>query len=145
MIDMRIKSLFFDRPAVVRSVDAARRRSLSRAGAFIRTRARTSMRKRKGTSRPGQPPYAHEGSLRRLVLFGYDRGSDSVVVGPVGFRRSTAPNVLEFGGRTTIVRRRRGKRESRAVTIKARPYMGPALEKEAANLPKVWKNSVRGG
>jgi len=67
------------------------------------------------------------------------------VVGPVGFRRSSAPNVLEFGGRTTIVRRRRGKRESRAVTIKARPYMGPALEKEAPNLPKVWKNSVRGG
>jgi len=146
---MRVKNLFFDRPAVQRAIDPARRRALSKAGAFVRQRAKTSMRKRRGTSRPGQPPFAHEGSLRRMVLFGYDPRTESVVVGPVGFRRNGssggAPSVLEFGGRATVVRRRGGKRTKQAVRIAARPYMRPALEKEASNLPKVWRNSVRGG
>jgi len=145
VIDMRVKHLFFDRPAVRRAIDPARRRALSKAGAFIRQRAKTSMRQRRGTSRSGQPPFAHEGSLRRMVLFGYDPRTESVVVGPVGFRRGNAPSVLEFGGRATVVRRRGGKRTKHAVRIAARPYMRPALEKEAPNLPKVWRNSVRGG
>jgi len=141
---MRVKNLFFDRPTVRRAVDPAKRRALSRGGAFVRQRAKTSMRRRRGTSRPGRPPYAHEGSLRRLIFFGYDRRTESVVVGPVGFRRGDVPNVLEFGGRTTVVRRRRGKRSRRRVCVAARPYMRPALEKEAAKLPKVWRNSVKG-
>jgi len=145
VIDMRVKNLFFDRPAVRRAVDPAKRRALSRGGVFVRQRAKTSMRRRGGTSRPGRPPYAHEGSLRRLIVFGYDRRTESVVVGPLGFRRGDVPNVLEFGGRTTVVRRRRGKRTRRSVRVAPRPYMQPALEKEAAKLPSVWRNSVRGG
>ena len=145
MIDMRIKAMFFDRPKVTRAVDHAKRRVLSKAGAFIRQRARTSIRKRKRTSRTGEPPTSHTGLLRRFILFGYDRQRDSVVVGPVGFRRSTAPRVLEVGGRTVMESRRSGKRRTRTVRIAARPYMAPALEKERSNLPKVWRNSVRGG
>ncbi len=144
MIDLRIKQMFFDRPKVKRAVDAARRRVLSKAGAFIRQTARTSIRKRKGTSKPGQPPHSHVGLLRRFILFGYDRQSDSVVVGPVGFRASTAPRVLERGGTTTVTRRRRGKRTERRVRIAARPYMNPALEKELPKLPDLWRNSVKG-
>ena len=145
MIDMRITAMFFDQPKVTRAVDRAKRRVLSKAGAFIRTRARTSIRKRKRTSRPGDPPSSHAGHLRRMILFGYDRQRESVVVGPVGFRRSTAPNVLEVGGRTVVTRRRRGKTQKRTVRIAARPYMAPALEKERSNLPKVWRNSIRPG
>jgi phage gpG-like protein len=142
---MRIKSMFFDRAKIVRAVSRAKRQVLSKAGAFIRQRARTSIRRRKGTSRPGEPPLSHTGLLRRFILFGYDRRSESVVVGPVGFRRSTAPNVLEFGGRTSIESRRRQRRKrSRVVRIAARPYMKPALEKERSNLPPLWRNSVRG-
>ena len=149
LIEMRVKHLFFDRPKVKRAVDRAQRRALSKAGAFIRQRARTSMRKRRGSAPPGQPPHAHEGSLRRLLLFGYDRASDSVVVGPVGFRRGGAPSTLEFGGRATVTRRRTmrdGKRviKSKRARIEARPYMGPALKKELPNIPKAWANSVRG-
>ena len=71
----------------------------------------------------------------------YDRRSDSVVVGPVGFRRSRAPNVLEFGGRTAVESRRRGgRRQKRTLRIAARPYMRPALEKERSQLPAVWRN-----
>jgi len=144
MIDMRITSLFFDRPKVRRAIDHARRRSLSKAGAFIRQRARTSIRKRKRVSRPGQTPTSHTGLLRRFIFFGYDRRTESVVVGPVGFRRSRVPSVLEVGGRTVMQSRRRGRgQKKRTVRIAARPYMRPALEKERSNLPTVWRNSVR--
>lgn len=142
---MKIKSLFFDRPKVQRAVDRAKRQVLSRAGAFIRTTARHSIRKRKGSAPPGTPPHSHEGSLRRLILFGYDRRSDSVVVGPVGFKKSVAPRALEHGGATVVVSRRRGRLQSRKVKIAARPYMAPALERERPNLPVMWRNSVRRG
>jgi len=151
LINMKVTTLFFDRPKVRRAVDRAKRRALSRAGAFIRQRARTSIRKRKGASQPGQPPRSHEGSLRRLILFGFDRASDSVVVGPVRLNKpGEAPSTLEFGGRATVARRRTrkdGKRvtQSKRVRIAARPYMGPALRKELPNIPKAWANSVRGG
>jgi hypothetical protein len=145
MIDLRIKKLFFDRPKVRRAVDRAKRQVLSRAGAFIRTTAKHSIRKRKGTSPPGKPPHSHVGLLRNLIFFGYDERTDSVVVGPVGFKRSSAPNVLEFGGTTTVVRRRRGKLVKRRARVAKRPYMAPALEKERPKLPKLWANSVRGG
>lgn len=145
MITWKIKDMFFDRATVVRAVDAAKRRVLSKAGAFIRTTAKTSIRKRKGSAPAGTPPYSHEGSLRRLIYFGYDRSSDSVVVGPVGFKNSPAPQALEYGGKTVAVRRRRGKKTSRTVEIAARPFMWPAFEKERPQLPLLWRNSVRRG
>jgi len=145
MSTMRIKDLFFDKKAVLRAVDKAKRAVLSKAGAFIRTTAKHSIRTKRGSAPPGKPPHSHEGSLRRLIYFGYDRASDSVVVGPVGFKRSTAPNVLEFGGKTEVKRRRRGKVVKTRAIIQERPYMGPALEKERPNLPKRWAGSVRGG
>ena len=145
MITMRIKTLFFDRAKVQRAVGKARRAVLSRAGAFIRQTAKTSIRKRKKSSPPGKPPSSHMGLLRKFIFFGYDERSDSVVIGPVGFRKSNAPEVLEQGGVATVTRFRRGKVERRRVRIAARPFMGPALKKETPKLPKLWRNSVRGG
>jgi len=145
VITMRIKDMFFDRHVVMRAMDSAKRKVLSQAGAFIRTAARTSIRKRKGTAPPGKPPHSHEGSLRKLILFGYDRASDSVVVGPVGFAKSTAPKALEYGGETVVHQRRRGRLVSRKVRIAARPFMAPAREKERPKLPLLWRNSIRKG
>lgn len=148
MINMRIKDMFFDRHVVIAAVDNAKRKVLSKAGAFIRTAAKTSIRKRKGSAPPGAPPHSHEGSLRRLILFGYDKPNDSVVVGPVGFKKSDAPSVLEYGGDTIVLRRvggRGGKLTSQKVKIAPRPYMAPALEKQRPKLPLLWRNSVRKG
>jgi len=145
MITMRIKDMFFDRATVIRAVDGAKRKVLSKAGAFIRTAARTSIRKRKKSAPPGKPPHSHEGSLRRLILFGYDQAADSVVVGPVGFKKSVAPNVLEYGGETVVLSRRGGRLTSRKVNIAARPFMAPALERERPKLPLLWRNSIRKG
>ncbi len=66
MIEMQMKALFFDSPRVLRAMDAATRREMSWVGAFIRQRARTSTRKRKGIFRPGGPPHSRAGHLRRL-------------------------------------------------------------------------------
>lgn len=145
MIDFRIKDLFFDKATVKRAVNSAKRRVLSKGGAFIRTTAKHSIRTRKGQAPPGGPPHSHEGSLRRLIFFGYDRASDSVVVGPVGFRSSTAPNVLEFGGTTKVKTRRHGRLVTQRARVETRPYMGPAFEKERPKLPRMWAGSVRGG
>lgn len=146
MIDMRIKSLFFDRKVVIDAVDKAKRAVLSRAGAFIRTIARTSIRKRKGSAPPGKPPHSHVGLLRNFILFGYDPASDSVVIGPAKLNKPTeAPRVLEHGGTTTASRFERGRIRKRRIFVKPRPYMGPALQKEQSKLPKRWAGSVRGG
>ena len=137
-----MKMLFFDAPRVQRAMDQATRKSLSRAGAFIRQRAKTSIRKRKGISRPGSPPHSHAGHLRRLIFFAYDPGSESVVIGPVRFKAGEAPNLLEFGGRA-VREGRSGRR--RRVRYRRRPCMGPALAAELPELPSRWRNSVRGG
>ena len=68
-----------------------------------------------------------------------------MVVGPVGFKKSVAPNVLEYGGDTVVHRRRRGRLTSQRVQIAARPYMAPALERERPQLPLLWRNSIRKG
>lgn len=166
----KFKLDFFDSSRVLARVDRARRRVLSRFGAFVRTRARSSIRKRKKASAPGQPPSSHEGSLKRLLFFAYDASSRSVVVGPVPFQRGEAPELLEEGG--TAIRRRRvrpaGSRKASApqaaafrrlvaagritrpepeyvtyqATYRARPYMAPAAEAERPKFAPLWRDSV---
>lgn len=137
-VGMVLKSMFFDRKKVRSAVDRATRRVLSRFGAFVRRTAKSSIRKRKRVSRPGEPPSSHVGLLRRLILFGYDRDKRSVVIGPMPLSSSTAevPPLLEYGGHA----KRRGKR----VRYAARPFMGPAFEDEKPELPAMWRDSVNG-
>lgn len=93
----------------------ARRRILSKAGAWVRTAARSSLRRRKKPSQPGTPPSVHAESSARATLkkiyFAYDPPNDSVVIGPeklnqVNFNiagvRTSVPNVHEFGGTIAI-------------------------------------------
>jgi hypothetical protein len=131
---------FFDRAAVQQKVDKATRKVLSRFGAFVRQRARTSIKKRKEISRPGQPPHSHVGLLRKFILFAYDAGRQSVVIGPTLTKdESEAPRLLEHGGDTTLETREGPKRAH----YRPRPFMGPAFEAEKPQLPALWKNSVR--
>jgi len=135
------KEGFFDRGKVLRAVDRAARKVLSRFGAFVRTRAQTSLRKRRGTSPPGQPPYSHVGLLKKLIYFAYDLAAKTVVIGPVLLREdSEAPKLLEHGG-TAMGKTRRGR--PKRMHYEARPFMGPAFDQEKAKLPALWKDSVR--
>ena len=138
---MKFKRMFFTSKAVLSATDRATRRVLSKFGAYVRRTAKSSIRKRKAISRPGKPPSSHTGLLKRFILFGYDPTRRSVVIGPLRLTRGgrgDAPRALEEGGTSRLVRRGRKKR----VKIKARPFMGPAMEREKPKLPQMWRNSV---
>ncbi|GIW81494.1 MAG: hypothetical protein KatS3mg105_3301 [Gemmatales bacterium] len=137
------KSLFFDRKKVIDAVDRATRRNLSKFGAFVRRRARSSIRKRKrGVSSPGNPPFSHTGLLKNFIFFAYQPDRRSVIIGPAKLnKRGDIPHILEFGGNQTVFNRRDNTRMR--VFIQARPYMRPAFEKELEKLPSLWANSVR--
>ena len=145
MIGIVTRRMFFSTRAVMSKVDRSTRRVLSRFGAYVRTTARHSIRKRKRPSRPGEPPSSHTGLLKRFIFFGYDRDRRSVVIGPerLGNKAGDAPSALEYGGTSTVTEERRGKRKKRQTRIEARPFMGPAFEKEKPKLPAMWRGSVR--
>ena len=138
---MKMKRLFFDKETVLRSVDTATRKALSRFGAFVRTSAKSSIRKRKSSSAPGSAPSSHTGLLKKFIFFGYDPNQKSVVIGPerLNQKNTDAPHTLEYGGTTTIVSRG----SKRHINIQPRPYMGPAFEQEKQKLPALWRESVK--
>ena len=142
---MRLKTssltVFFDGGIIVTAAERANRQALMRAGAFIRRRARSSIRKRKKVSEPGRPPSSHTGRLKGLILFAYDRTAETVVIGPLGTGRDQAGETLEHGRTVT----RRDGRRRRRMRYRARPFMGPALQKEtqAGSFPKLWADAVK--
>ena len=144
MIRFEIKQLFFDTKAVRSKLDVATRRVLSKFGAFVRRGARSSIRKRKRTSAPGEPPSSHTGLLRRFIFFGYDPRKRSVVIGPARLNQKIgdAPAALEYGGTSMVIEGLRGKRKKRRARMAARPYMGPAFEQEKPKLPAMWRGSI---
>lgn len=163
----KFKSGFFDRVAVQRIVDEARLKGLNKFGALVRTIAMRSMRKRKKSSAPGQPPSVHRGDLKRLLFYSYDTLTRSVVAGPVAFNpgrwkrpiNATVPQVLEGGGRIAVreVQLSGGKwvratkrlankhrpERSRIIPIHPHPYMNPALEKALPKFPGFFSNRTR--
>lgn len=111
-----IQSRFFDRQRVIESIGRANARRLSRMGAFVQRRARSSL-KRSGKSRRsaarGRPPRVHSTndtvSLKN-IQFGLNSDDAGVVIGPVKLHQKnnfsdpskTVPELLEFGGAVRI-------------------------------------------
>lgn len=147
------KGLFFDRSTITDPTIRAKRRVLSRFGAFVRRTAKGSIRKGKGTSKPGRAPYSHDGSLRNGIVFVYDAAHASVIVGAVRLNKPTlaagtftgdpVPGTLEHGGQTGIVEIRGGQPHVRTVRIEPRPFMQPAFDKEIPKFAEMWKDSIR--
>jgi hypothetical protein len=182
-----LKQNFFNREMVQRVVRSDARKAFTKFGAYTMRRARKSLRNvpkkrnRAGSiskryqrftlehgesSRPGEPPFSRTGTLKRFILFAYDPGSDSVVIGPArvsgrnaeGLNGQTVPQVLEHGGRVRFFevfkyggwrradfRRRETSRlpmRQRVVTYAARPYMRPAFLDTARRLPDIWARAV---
>lgn len=108
-----MKKAFFDRQKVQSAVDRSTRRAMSKSLAYVRTSQRSSLRRRKRPSRPGQTPSIHSKnpnvSLKK-ILFAYDERTKSGVVGPVLLNSSKArarlnkplPSVMELGGTLTL-------------------------------------------
>ena len=158
-----VKGRFFDSDFVKSKVDKATRDVLSKIGSFIWKRAKSSMKPpgksaKTQISKPGKPPRYHTRLLKDKIFFSYEERTRSVVIGPIALnlKESGIPALLEEGGTVTRRKRKRafktrkGKRvfelqkaESVAFSYAARPYMGPAKEKELPKLPAMWRNSVR--
>ena len=103
MLEMNMKDCFFDRQAVKDAVGKANIDALGKAGATTRKIAMNSMRTvapGAKPSAPGQPPHALRSHpwIKKNLWYAWDDQTQSVVVGPVGFPRSTmAQRNLEFG------------------------------------------------
>lgn len=182
------KHLFFNKEHVANTLSKFEQKALSKFGSFVRRRMKSSIKKapkinvatgevtmkRKGValrdavSKPGDPPYGHEGSLRRLIFFTYDPVTRNVVIGPVKFGTTGAPPTLEGGGPTTIrepvKRPKRGKagpaqsatfkrlvkagrikvppREftRRQITVRPRPFVKPAGDEEVRRFPQTLRS-----
>jgi hypothetical protein len=153
-VDYKIKDFFFDRDAIEAQLTKLERRAMSKIGAYVRTSARQSIRRRKGTSPPGAPPYAHNKSkvyTIKNILFGYDPQKHNVIIGPTYLKQGakggpvivpdsveTIPALLEYGGRAEA-RFPDGTIEE--YNYAPRPFMAPALERERSNgkLIEAWK------
>lgn len=125
-------SVKIDAAAFKRTSDVCLRRALSKFGAYTRRRARSSIRKRKKISAPGAPPSGHTGALKNGILFAVESDRLEVVIGPA-LARSNAAKILEHGGLGP-----------NGETYRARPFMGPAFQKELdASLVKIFTNCIR--
>lgn len=136
------KRLFFDRPAVQALLTKDERARLSRFGAYVRRRAKSSIRQsaKNQSSAPGEVPKGHTGDLRKRIYFAFDPVKRSVVIGPTTFDNRTGEELaaLEAGGMTTITEpAQAGARRRRRVFMQARPFMLPAFNLE---LPKASLN-----
>lgn len=164
---------FFDRAKVMSRMADAKREALADAGAWIRTVARNSIRRRKRRSFAGEPPTNRTGILKKFLYFAFDFVRNTMVVGPVPTGqvffdgdgrpvKGTVPGVLEHGGEINVLEvqlrpggkwfrrdlratRREGHlpQRFRKCQIAPRPYMAPALEKSASKIPEFFRDSVR--
>ncbi len=108
--------------------------ALKRFGAFVRQRARSSLKARKKPAAPGKPPSVHEGGLKRLTAFAVDPKTQSVVIGPIAYKSRRAREIEE-GGRL-LARSRGGK--TTLLRYAPHPWLQPAFEKELATAAKNW-------
>lgn len=144
-VSLKQAKAIFAEQKVLSKMQSHTAKALKRAGAFVQRTARRSMRKGGPVSLPGKPPKSREGQLKRFLFFVVDREAESVVIGPVKLvGADDAPKVLEHGGTTerTLFSRGQGRRATQA-RYEPRPFMGPALEKETGNLPKLWEDAFK--
>ena len=131
-----------DRSRKVR--DAAKKgafKSLHHAAASIRRTAIDSMVFAAKASKPGTPPHAHQGKLRRSIQYSVEE--ETVTVGPsysrirAGGRPPWLASMHERGGTFWKNKKKRTKR-----FLPARPFMAPALAQAAKRFKSQWKSSL---
>lgn len=137
-VGYHLRRWYFDDAKVKKAVGDTTAKVLSKFGSFVRKAAHDSIKDSNTISKPGKPPHSHFGAHRRKVnrrrmaeglapvrggfkgikqiLFAWDPGSQSVVIGPIlanqlsfsndKHRRpvkGTVPEVLEYGGAITMM------------------------------------------
>ncbi len=137
---LKVKKSFFDRTLITDPIERASVANLGRFGSFVRTRSSQSIRKRKAISEPGSPPSRHKGFINKAILFAYDAGRKSVVIGPVQFGQTgQGAKVLEEGGVQVVGVLRKG----RPLVYRARPFMKPAFDAELPAALESFRNILK--
>ena len=138
MIGWRVAKVDWFGDRVMQAKDRAARRVLSRFGAFVRQRVRSSMKRSKAVSAPGDPPARHNDLLYDLMVFAAD--AESVVIGPVPLHKpGAAPVTLEYGGEGVATHQGR----PFAAFYRPRPYLQPAFDVELEKMPPLWRDSLK--
>lgn len=113
---MAKQGFYWNRGAVAKAIGKVNSDFLFSAGAFVRSRARSSMKKgtevngERKPSAPGQSPFRWGNQLYDFMLYAFDPANNSMVIGPklLGGRKSgkdSTANVLEQGGTVEITYR----------------------------------------
>jgi hypothetical protein len=141
---VQFKAYFSDRANVQAAVNKTILSKLNYIGGYVRTVVKNSIRKAKGrhsVSVAGKPPLGHIGLFKKNIFFAIEPERDSVIIGPalLNAKGQNVPETLEFGGSTVIYSHKKRKK----VTIKARPYMQPALEHSQNKIAQIWANSIK--
>jgi hypothetical protein len=124
------REVFIDNRGVPRATDD-KGRGKSSGGQFVSPEvakkallAAKRIRRKRQSSKPGDPPFRHGGQLRDRIVFDVDKHGTQCEIGPLVFKGSNVPEVLEFGG-TTKARLPTGRQIT--VKIEPRPYLTPKL------------------
>ncbi len=155
MFGVQVKFIATPKP-LAKATDKAAFKNLRHAAFSIRKAAIESMVFAKGPSKPGTPPHAHKGRVRRSILVAQD-DSGEVVIGPswsrvkAGGRPPWLAQMLEHGGTFPVKQKRktRGRRKkgeapqaTRSITFPPRPFMQPALQRNLARFHRDWRGAI---
>lgn len=146
-----MKSMFFDRPAVMKAVEAKERRVLMKVGAYVMTSAKSSIRskrrptkgrKRRGRpvkfSKPGEPPISWSRRGIKRIFYYWNREAQTVGVGPEQFGNVDITGTLELGGLAKFKDPATG--NMKQGRWEPRPFMGPALEKNETKILDIFED-----
>src|SRR6185312_7913384 len=151
------------REKVKKALDRAEIKVMNQAGGMVRLTAQRSMKdapkkqpvalqvKKRGrkakqrpdVSPPGSPPYARKKLLKKGIFYAFVPAEHTTFVGPALLNAKSAgiaPGILERGGKETLTDK---KGKSFSATYKPRPYMGPALDKNATKIAGLWAGTVK--
>ncbi len=151
---------FFDQKAIIKAMDKASRKAQSKMGAFIRRRAKSSLKYKDTSAVSGSPPFVHQGRrftrktkrkgietqrpaspLRELLFFAYDVDKKTTIIGPAVWSSSKVkgvPGILEKGGSGSVLDQ--GVRKS--ASFAPHPFMMPALKAELPNFRELLRGSI---
>ena len=134
MIGFDIIKFIDDTDKVSKVETKAARYVLQKAGYAIRIAAAASIEKSRSYSKPGEPPHTRKGQLAKSLWYSVE-GSESVVIGPRESIVGSHMEIHEFGGTYEV-------RKGVMATYPARPFMGPALEKNLDKIPAFWSAEI---
>ncbi len=112
---------------------AARRKRLKRAGEAVSLPPWQA-------SRPGEAPRSITGLLRENITSAIEPDRDVAVIGPELLSGgANALEALEHGGNTKLTA---GKDKGKTIHVAARPFMEPALQREAEGIAELWRDRI---